>query len=143
MNAQTASLDKVRGKNSVYLDLLVLIFYNNFQINYERTLISFYDMEFNARLGLGSWTNWGFTDVAVPYDLHYVYTKYKIHPEINAGGISFWDNSNDMLSMPRLLIGGAIRYQPYNYGFYFRLKVEYLKEPSYTIMPGFSFGWNF
>ncbi|MBN2662699.1 MAG: hypothetical protein JXR68_03535 [Bacteroidales bacterium] len=142
-NAQIQVTYPQRGKNAIYTDAFILIFYNSFQINYERTLLSSNNLELNARIGAGLWTNWGFSDIAFPSDLHLIYTKHVVQPEVFGGIISFYDNDTQIFDSPRLTIGGAIRIQPYKYGFFFRIKGLYTSYPAYEFMPALGIGWNF
>ncbi|MDD3861092.1 MAG: hypothetical protein PHW83_12935, partial [Bacteroidales bacterium] len=100
-----------QGKNSVYGDILVLIFINNFQVNYERTVYLGENISTSVRIGIGSWTEWDYNGISFPIDVHLLFIKYNIHPEINFGLISFYDNDASSLSKPELLYGIGIRYQ--------------------------------
>ncbi len=131
-----------QGKNNVYGDVLVLVFINNFQINYERTIYLGEYISAGARIGLGSWTEWGNNDISVPLDLHLLFLKHKIHPEISFGVIPFYDNNRSVWKDKLyLLYGIGLRYQHEEKGGFIRLKYEYCDY--YNFMPGLSIGYNF
>lgn len=130
-----------QGKNSIYGDILVLFFINNFQVNYERCIVKDDKSYTSFRFGVGSWTEWEYNGIAIPIDIHFVLLKTPIHPEISIGMISFYDNNSGILSKPDLLLGAAIRYQRFEKGGFVRFKYEYCHYLPF--MPGISIGYNF
>ena len=138
-NAQTKQFVP-EGKNSIYADVLILIFINNFQINYERTILTNDIVTMTGRVGVGSWTIWDSNDMSFPSDLHFVFFNSPFHLELNVGCISFYDNTRQSWRGTYMLYGAGLRYQADSRGFFLRVKYEYSSFNEF--MPGLSLGFN-